>query len=262
VVVLPDNKANPQDSSLETVVEAKPSSYILICERDQITQILQQLIRMQTSLAIQLATPEGTRDTQSTVLRIDNKPKPGQVVLHQPDHASWYGLLKDKPDARINCYLPNGRLTFSTQLAPLETIIEGSFFCRFPLPNEIRKYQLRGGYRVSVSPGSSMIMLLLADHRIGGECLDFSIGGCCLVFQADLSDHLQENSQLSNLVINLGGIADFTVDVKVCRISTTKSGRLIIGAQYLDLTPQQQSRLQTALIQLQRQQLQKKVRLT
>jgi c-di-GMP-binding flagellar brake protein YcgR len=260
--VLPDNDAKPQDSSPTSAIEAKQPSYILICEREQITQILQQLLRMQTNLTIQLATSAGARDTQSTILRIDNKPKPGQVILHQPDHASWYRLLEDKPSARINCYLPNGRLTFSTQLAPLETIIEGSFFCRFPLPNEIRKYQLRASFRVSVLPGTSMIMLLLADHRIGGECLDFSIGGCCLVFQADLSGRVKEHTLLNNLVINLGGIADLTVNVKVCRLSTTKSGRLIIGAQYLDLTQQQQNQLQTALIQLQRQQLQKKVRLT
>ena len=256
-----DDNANSDPGNPGPAVATKQPSYILICEPDQVTQILQQLLQMQTTLSLQFATPASECNTQATVLRIDAKPKPAQVVLHKPEHASWYRHLQEKPHAKINCFLPNGRLTFSTRLAPLESIIEGSFFCRFPLPSEIRKYQLRSNYRVTVSPGTSMVMLLLADSRIDGECLDVSIGGCCLLFQPNPGTYLEENSEISNLVINLGGIADLTVNVKVCRIATTKNGRLIVGAQYLDLTLQQQSQLQTALTQIQRQQLQKKTRL-
>ncbi len=259
-MVLPDNSANPTSGNTGSDIEATQPSYILICERDQVEQVLQQILQTQTNLAIQIHTSEGVRAIQSTLLRIEHKPKPPHGILHQPEQASWQRLLEERPDAKINCTLPNGRLSFSTHLAPLETVAEGGFYCCFPFPKEIRKYQRRASYRVSVMPGTSMAMVLIADHRVGGECLDFSIGGCRLVLQPGLHD-LQENTELNNLVLDLGGLANLTVNVRVCRISTTKSGRLIVGAQYLDLTPQQQTQLQAALIQIQRQQLRKNTRL-
>lgn len=237
------------------------TSYVLICERQQVEQVLQQLLQMQTSLAIQINTPEGIRTTQSTVLRIEHTPAPPHVILHQPEQASWYRFLQDKPLTKINGHLPGGRLSFSTRLAPLDAIVEDSFYCRFPFPAEIRKYQLRASFRVAVVPGTSMVMILIAANRIAGECLDLSIGGCRLILQPGFAG-LHEKSELDNLVIELNGAASLTVSVKVCRISTTKSGRLIVSAQYLDLTPQQRKQLQTALSRMQRQQLQTKIRLT
>jgi c-di-GMP-binding flagellar brake protein YcgR len=258
--VLPDNDANKKSGNAGSGIEVPQQNYILICERDQVEQVLQQILQTQTNLAIQVNTSEGVRTTQSTALRIEHKPKPPHVVLHQPEHSSSYHFLEEKPLAKINCNLPNGRLSFSTQLIPLETVLEGGFYFCFPFPDEIRKYQLRASYRVSVMPGSSMAMVLIADNRIDGECLDFSIGGCRLILQPGLHA-VQENAELNDLVLNLGGFANLTVSVRVCRISTTKSGRLIVGAQYLDLTQQQQDQLQTALIQIQRQQLRKNIRL-
>ena len=129
-MVLPDNNANPEDSNTGSAFEARQASYILICEREQINQILLQLLQMQTRLTLQLATIEGERNTQTTILRLEQKPRPGQVILHQPGHANWYRILQDKPDTRIFCCLPNGRLTFSTQLAPLETIVDAAAHLR------------------------------------------------------------------------------------------------------------------------------------
>jgi c-di-GMP-binding flagellar brake protein YcgR len=262
-MTVPDIINPKQETSIPgSTLEAHQPNYVLICEPEQVTQILQQLLQMQTRLAIQLATPEGVQTTQTTVLRIDPKPTPGQVILHQPEHASWYRLLQEKPYARISCYLPNGRLTFSTRVAPLETIVEGSFFCRCPVPEAIRKYQQRSSYRLPVPPGSCMVMLVHANNRVDGECLDFSISGCCLLLHDNPGKPLEKNSEINNLMINLGGVVALTVSVKVRRIVTTESGKTVVGAQYLDLTPQQQNQLQAALTQIQRQQLRKKIRLS
>ncbi len=261
-MVLPDNNANTQDSNTGAPAEALQSSFKPISDRAEIARIFQQLLQLQTTLTVQFATPEGLRTAQATVLRIDSKAKPVQVFLHQAEHATWYRHLQDKPTAKITCHMPNGRLAFTTQLEPLETVVESTFMCHFPLPEQIRKSQARSTYRVSVLPGTSLAMLVNADTRMGGECVDLSIDGCCLVFHSSHREQMDTTGQIRNLMINLDGIADLTVTVKVCRVSTTKSGRLIVGAQYLNLTPQQQNSLQAALTQIQRQQLQKKVRLS
>ncbi|MES2626051.1 MAG: PilZ domain-containing protein [Pseudomonadota bacterium] len=259
--MLPDNNANSPASTPDSDNEALQPTHVLISERAEIVQILHQLLQMQINITLQITTSEGIRTTHSTVLRIDEKSKPAQVVLHQPEHATWYRLLEDRPVAKITCHMPNGRLAFSTRLAPLEAPVEKNFYCSFSVPKEIRKYQLRTSYRVSVVPGTSIAKLMIDDNRLGGECLDFSISGCCLVFHPTPGAHLQENSELNNLTLRLDGINDLTVNVKVCRVTTTKTGRLIVGAKYLDLTKQQQTQLQTALTQLQRQQLKTKTRL-
>lgn len=259
MAVLPDNDAQQEPGNADAI-EATHTSYVLICERDQVEQVLRQILQTQANLAIQISTPEGMRSTQSTLLRIEHTPKPPHAILHQPEHAGWHRFIEEHPSARINCNLPVGRLSFATRLVPLETILEGGFYFCFPFPEQIRKYQLRASYRVSVVPGTSMVMVVIADHRIDGECLDFSIGGCRLILQPG-PHGLQENTELNNLVLNLAGLADLTVNVKICRVSTTKSGRLVIGAQYLDLTLQQQNQLQAALTRIQRQQLQKNTRL-
>ncbi len=261
-MAVPDNNPKQETSNPGSTLVAQHPNYVLICEPEQVTQILQQLLQMQTRLAIQLATPEGTLTTQTILLRIDPMPKPGQVILHQPEHASWYRILQDEPNARISCFLPNGRLTFSTRVAPPETIVEGSFCCSFPVPEAIRKYQRRSSYRVPVPPGSCMVMLALANNRVDGECLDFSGSGCCLLLQDNPDKPLEKNTELNNVMIKLGGVADLTISVKVCRIVTTKSGKTLVGAEYLDLTPQQKKQLRAALAQIQRQQLQKKIRLS
>jgi c-di-GMP-binding flagellar brake protein YcgR len=260
-VVLPDNNANLKSGNAGSDLEATQHSYILICERDQVEQVLQHILQTQTNLAIQINTSEGIRTAQSTALRIEHQPKPPHVILHQPGQSSWSRFLQERPTARINCNMPNGRLNFLTRLAPLEAVLEGGFYFCFAFPDEIRKYQRRASFRVSVMPGTSMVMLLIADNRIGGECLDFSIGGCRLILQPGFHN-LHENTELDNLVLNLAGLADITVNVKICRIATTKSGRLIVGAQYLDLTVQQQNQLQAALTRIQREQLKNNTRLT
>lgn len=260
MAVVPDDIAKQQPENPGADIEATQTSYVLICERDQIEHVLRQILQTQTSLAIQITTPAGLRAIQSTALRIEHTPKPPHVILHQPEHAGWHRFLEQKPAAKINCKLPIGRLSFSTRLRPLDAVLENGFYFCFPFPEEIRKYQLRASYRVSVMPGTSVAMLVIADNRIGGECLDLSTGGCRLILQPGLHG-LQENTELNNLVLNLAGLADLTVNIRICRISTTTSGRLIIGAQYLDLTSQQQDLLQTALTRIQRQQLQKNIRL-
>jgi c-di-GMP-binding flagellar brake protein YcgR len=166
------------------------------------------------------------------------------------------------PTAKITCDTPNGRLAFSTQLEPLESVIENTFMCHIPLPEQIRKSQMRATYRVPVLPGTSLAMLINADNRMAGECLDISMNGCCLIFLPSQRAHFNKTGQITTLLIKIDGLDDLAVTVKLRRVSTTKSGQMMLGAQYLNLTLYQQNHLQNTLTHLQQSQVQKKTRLS
>lgn len=230
-----------------------------------ITRILNQMHFASSKVSIHVEDDNGdTRTFHSTISRVDRKQR--QIIIHQLQPKGWLQVANSGQKVEVNCFMSSGQLSFYSTLSSLDASRE-NYYSVLALPDEVSKFQLRSAYRVFMPPGTCKVSLVLrdaagSDTRMDAVGMDLSLDGSCLRFIGDVLSLLPEEKVLHDLQFDvLSGKVQFSSTARICRLTASQGGQTIAGIRFLPLPEPVKKQLETALAEVQRQQLRQQIRI-
>lgn len=224
-------------------------------ERLRIVNLIRQLIDSRALVIIGLPGQDLTFnsaiiaiDTDRDTLTLDElTPREGHERLKLTGHCSVYGKVKG-----VGVYFEVDIDEFGDE--------NGAAFYRAKLPSLAFYGQKRSHYRVHVGLGVNAPLQLgdpSAQPLAEGQLRDLSVGGLGAIFP--LTAPLEVGDRFPHCIVDLPGIGSIecTLDVRFAR-RDEEQRVLLVGAEFVDLGPQQQRAIQRCVYQLERDELRRR----
>lgn len=209
---------------------------------------LNQIVANNTPLSLSI---KGSEDSPTYSSRIQSfNPKKKQIVLKQVLPSDWREQISPTCKLEIKSYMNMGNIRFHGLMSTLDDS-EDSPYCKLTLPAKIFRMQLRDYYRVSLAKIHSSVLLHIGeDSTLQGKCRDISMSGAMISLPAN-SSALEIGQSIENCSISIEDILELSLSGEVRSQHQTES-EVLLGIQFVDLTPGQLKPISAALNKIER----------
>ena len=127
---------------------------------------------------------------------------------------------------------------------------------RLPLPETMHYWQRRRHYRAKVHTASlAMSIPIPLQQSVTGKIIDISASGVCTRLNYADSSFLQAEQAIYDATISLPGQNQISCDIEVRSVRHfPEHGYSLIGSEFIDIPPQQQSHVERIVAMLDRNQ--------
>lgn len=209
---------------------------------------LNQITANNTPLSLSI---KGSEDGPTYSSRIQSlNPKKKQIVLKQVLPSDWRERITPTCKLEIKSYMNMGNIRFHGLMSTLDDS-EDSPYCKLTLPAKIFRMQLRDYYRVSLAKIHSSVLLQIGeDSTLQGKCRDISMSGAMISLPAN-SPALEIGQSIENCSISIEDILELNFAGEV-RSQHPSESEVLLGIQFVDLTPGQLKPISAALNKIER----------
>lgn len=225
-----------------------PPSEEVVRNEVVILDCLKQISENNTPLSLTIRNDESGNIFHSRIQSINKKKR--QLVLKQVLPSDWREKITPKCKLEIKSYMNMGNIRFYGLLSALEKT-ENSPYCKLTLPRKVFRIQRRDYYRVSLAKIPSSVTLKLHDETIlTGSCRDISMSGAKIALPLR-SSAIEVGQILDECTISIDGILQLKFKGKVLTV-TQEESNILVGIQFLDLSPAQLKPISSALNKIER----------
>ncbi len=176
--------------------------------------------------------------------------------LYLDELNSKFGHKKIKKGTLINVdgRLQGVRVQFQTKVIGIDNTNSIAAY-RLALPKNMLYQQRRRHYRASVNGDQKLAIVLPVPlkHHVMGDIVDISASGFCSRLDYSDSINFQAEQAIYSATINLPGRNEITCDIQVRSVrSYPDKGYTLIGSQFIEIQPNQQTHLERIVAMLDR----------
>ena len=213
------------------------------------------LRRLQTARAlVSLKIGKDPSTYNSIVINADSEK--GELFLDELSSTTGHKKIKKGTLINFDGRLKGVRMQFQSSVLSVEKNDRISMY-RLALPKIMTYRQRRRHFRANVNDDQKLAISLpvpLKQH-ITGDITDLSASGFCSRFNCTDSINLQEAQAIYAAVISLPGKNQITCDIEVRSVRHyPDQGYTLIGSQFIEIQPNQQTHLERIVAMLDRNQ--------
>lgn len=224
-------------------------------ERLRIVNLIKQLVDAHALVTVGLPGQDAAYnsaiiaiDTDADTLTLDElTPQDGHERLKTTGHCSVFGRPKG-----VGVYFEVDIGKFGEE--------NGIAYYRAPLPSLIFYGQKRNHYRVHVGLGTQATLQLgeVPEQALAsGQLRDLSLGGLGAVFP--LTSPVDTGMRFGNCTVDLPGVGPIDCELEIRFAKRNEEQRqLIVGAEFVNVTPRQQRAVQRCVYMLERDELRRR----
>jgi c-di-GMP-binding flagellar brake protein YcgR len=204
-------------------------------------------------IPVVLASPDGA-SVSCLLWAVD--PHQGRLTFSAEAASPQLQRVVDSSEAVAVAYLESVKLQFDVDALMLVRSA-ASIALRGSMPGELYRFQRRGSYRVRPAAASAPTVSLrhpsIPDMLVTLRILDLSVGGCALLWDADVPE-IRPGVLLNHVRVQLGGETDFGCALLIHHIASINSseGGHRIGCEWRGLSAPAEQALQRYVDQTQR----------
>jgi c-di-GMP-binding flagellar brake protein YcgR len=230
--------------NISRLIDIPENEEFLVHTRASIVALLRQLMRQNDPIIAVFSDGEETLTT--TVLHVNNEK--GLVVLEYGQNPELSRKMLSSRDVLFDIKQNSIILQFTAR-SVRHARLKGESVFVIPLPDKILRLQRREYYRLDTTSSGGMQCTLTTPY--GDKHIytieDISVGGLGLVDQSGAIEFVSFQV-FNNALVNIDGIGTMTMKLQVRNTheETNSDGKLInrIGMAFMELTPDQENKLQ------------------
>jgi len=173
--------------------------------------------------------------------------------LNSPD---GHNRIKKGTLINVDGRLQGVRMQFQAKVLGIENNNRIAMY-RLELPKNMLYQQRRRHYRASVHGDQKLAISIPVPlkHHVVGDIVDISASGFCSRLDYSDSINFQAEQAIYSATINLPGRNEITCDIEVRSVrSYPDKGYALIGSQFIEIQPNQQTHLERIVAMLDRNQ--------
>jgi len=213
------------------------------------------LRRLQTARSlIKIKIGKDSAEYNSIILDVNGDDN--EFYLDELNSQNGHKKIKKGTLISVDGRLQGVRMQFQAKVLGIESNNSISAY-RLALPKNMLYQQRRRHYRASVSGDQRLAisMPVPLKHHVMGDIVDISASGFCSRLDYSDSINFQAEQAVYAATLNLPGRNEITCDIKVCSVrSYPDDGYALIGSQFIEIQPNQQTHLERIVAMLDRNQ--------
>ena len=213
------------------------------------------LHRLQTARSlVKVKIGKDTDEYNSIIL--DSNCDHKEFYLDELNSPNGHNKIKKGTLIHIDGRLQGVRMQFQTKVLSIEDSNSIAAY-RLALPKNMLYQQRRRHYRANVNGDQKLAISLPVPlkHHVIGDIIDISASGFCSRLDYSDSINFQAEQAIYSATINLPGRNEITCDIEVRSVrSYPDKGYALIGSQFIEIQPNQQTHLERIVAMLDRTQ--------
>ncbi len=213
------------------------------------------LHRLQTTRSI-VKVKIGKDSAEYNSIILEASYEKNELLLDELNSQSAHKKIKKGTLIHVDGRLQGVRMQFQAKVLGIEN--DNSFAAyRLALPKNMLYQQRRRHYRASVNGDQKLAISIPVPlkHHVIGDIVDISASGFCSKLDYSDSINFSAEQAIYSATINLPGRNEITCDIEVRSVrSYPEKGYALIGSQFIEIQPNQQTHLERIVAMLDRNQ--------